>query len=159
MEKAFIKYILVISLSILVACGKEETSPEPIKTPEQQAVESLAGKSSTRYYIGNTGTVTKNGNAQTHFYKDFEIRFASSGETRTYTTANADFTFENSGTWSFVGDNFQKIILSGSKPASNREIFYTRTDKELHMQFTIDPPVAARVNAITGSYQIRMNVR
>jgi len=156
MEKSIIKFILLISISVMFACNKDESTPEPIKTPEQLAVESLAGKSSLQYFLGNTGTVTKDGQSQIHHYKDFEVKFASN---RTYTTINAGFTFENSGTWSFVGDNFQKIILSGTKPASNKEISFTRTEKELYMQFHIDPPVTAKINAVSGSYQIRMNVR
>jgi hypothetical protein len=64
--------------------------------------------------------------------------------------------FDTSGNWEFVGANFDKIRLTGSKPASQVDISYTKNGQELVLVFSVPTPPGGRVAALTGNYEIKL---
>ena len=91
---------------------------------------------------------------ETRFYPGFTFRI--DGTNKTYTTSGAADLFEASGNWEFVGTNFDKIRLTGSKPASQVDISFTKTGQDLVLVFSVPTPPGGRVAALTGSYEIKM---
>jgi len=74
----------------------------------------------------------------------------SAASNRTYSTTD-NLIFDRSGTWSFLGGNYDKIQLSGNQPAANKEISFSRNGDKLTLKFNIPLP-NVRVNALAGSY-------
>lgn len=144
---------IILIMAIIQGCGGEDT-PEPVaKTPEQLATESLAGTSAQTWVITGGGSVTKTAAVVTDQYANFELTL-NSGASKSYTTTNNKDLFDGAGTWSFTGTNFDKINLTGTKPASNREISFTVTGDNLRLEFVVPLP-GARIlasQAIAGNY-------
>lgn len=145
--------VLAWVMVIVQACGGDEPTPPPAKTAEQLATEALTGTGTQAWGIAGGGSVTKSGTTVTDLYSTFEV-VLTSGTAKTYTSKNHNDLFDNAGNWSFAGTNFDKFILTGTKPATGREISFTRTGDNLRMEFTIPAP-GARINgtfAVAGSY-------
>jgi hypothetical protein len=156
MKNRLLIYLLLIGMGI--SCSSEKEDPIPAKTAEELAIESLAGTSGTTYSIANGGSIRRNNLDESRFYVGLTLSFNVSG--KTYSSSNGDDLFERSGTWQFVGNSFDKIKLSGTKPASGVEIAFTRTSSQLILVFNIPQPAGGRidgVNALLGSYEIRLN--
>jgi hypothetical protein len=134
----------------LFACGGSDDEPD-FKTPEQIAVENLAGEGSITWTLAGDGSVTKDGDNHTDTFRDFTILFNAANQSRTYTTANHNGIFDLSGNWSVTGNNLDKVVLTGDQPAAGREIQYTRNGEQLTLVFTISPP-EARTTAVAGNY-------
>lgn len=156
---------LILSLSILLflgqlfySCGEKKGDPTPDKTPEELAIEDLAGQSSLTWTVANGGSVTRDGNSETNVYQNFEIQFSANASSKTYSTTSNNELFDNSGSWSFVGENLDKIQLAGSRPASNKEISFTRSGIDLTLNFSIIAPGARQsgIAAVAGSYIFRL---
>ena len=148
---SLLQFVLIFSL--LVACKeKGEETPVINKTPEQIATEALTGTGSEQWNAGG-GSITKDGQTVTSTYATFEL-ILNSGTSKTYTTKNGGELFDANGTWSFAGTNFDKVILSGTKPAATREISFTQTGTTLRLDFRVPLP-GARVegtSALAGNY-------
>lgn len=145
--------VLAWVMVIVQACGGDDPTPAPAKTAEQLATEALTGTATQAWGIAGGGSVTKSGTTVTDLYSTFELVLSSS-TAKTYTSKNNNDLFDNAGNWSFAGTNFDKFILTGTKPAAGREISFTRTGDNLRMEFTIPAP-GARINgtfAVAGSY-------
>ncbi|WP_297337178.1 hypothetical protein [Algoriphagus sp.] len=142
-------FILIGSFS----CGGDPTPPPPQQTEEEIAIEALTGSGSQTWEISNGGSVTRSGTDVTDLYEGFEI-ILNSGSSQTYTTRNNNDLFDNSGNWSFAGTNFDKITLTGTRPAAGREISFTVNGDDLRLEFNIPAP-EARVGenfAVSGNY-------
>jgi hypothetical protein len=145
--KKFLPFLL-LCLGLLASCAEDP------KTPEDQALEKLSGEAGITYTLGTTGYVKRNQVDESKFYTGFTFRI--DGANKTYTTAGAADLFEASGNWEFVGTNFDKIRLTGSKPASQVDISFTKTGQDLVLVFSVPTPPGGRVASLTGSYEIKM---
>jgi hypothetical protein len=154
MKSTLLKILIVALVSLIFqACGEDKPTPTPPKTAEQLATEALTGTGTQNWGIAGGGSVTKNGALVTDLYSTFELTLTA-GTTKTYSTKNNNDLFDNSGNWSFAGTNFDKFLLTGSKPVAGREISFTRTGDNLRLEFTIPLP-GARLNgtmAVAGTY-------
>jgi hypothetical protein len=148
--------LFAIFLGICLSCSSEKED-RPKKSPEQIAVETLAGASGISYSISNGGSLKRNNFDETSLYNNFSLAFNPSG--KTFNSSNGDDLFEKSGTWEFVGTNYDKIRLSGTKPSSGIEISYIKNNKELILRFNVPTPPSGRlagIQALTGSYEIKI---
>lgn len=145
--KKFLPFLL-FCLGILASCAEDP------KTPEEQALEKLSGEVGITYTLGTTGYVKRNQVDESNFYTGFTFRI--DGANKTYTTSGAADLFEASGNWEFIGTNFDKIRLTGSKPASQVDISFTKTGQDLVLVFSVPTPPGGRVASLTGSYEIKM---
>lgn len=151
--------LMVFAVVILAAqaCGGDSPTPAPPKTPEQLATEALTGTATLSWALAGANAVTRDGTNVTELYTNFEL-ILNSGSSKTYSSRNNNDLFDNSGNWSFAGANFDKFILAGSRPASEREVSFTRTGDNLRLTFTIPAP-GARINAVfavAGSYTFNL---
>ena len=145
--KKFLPFLL-LCLGLLASCAEDP------KTPEEQALEKLSGEVGITYTLGTTGYVKRNQVDESNFYTGFTFRI--DGANKTYTTSGAADLFEASGNWEFVGTNFDKIRLTGSKTASQVDISFTKTGQDLVLVFSVPTPPGGRVASLTGSYEIKM---
>ena len=145
--KKFLPFLL-LCLGLLASCAEDP------KTPEEQALEKLSGEVGITYTLSTTGYVKRNQVDESKFYTGFTFRI--DGANKTYTTSGAADLFEASGNWEFVGTNFDKIRLTGSKPASQVDISFTKTGQDLVLVFSVPTPPGGRVASLTGSYEIKM---
>lgn len=145
--KKFLPFLL-LCLGLLASCGEDP------KTPEEQALEKLSGDLGISYTLGTTGYVKRSQVDETRFYPGFTFRI--DGANKSYTTSGATDLFESSGNWEFVGTNFDKIRLTGSKPASQIDISFTKTGQDLILVFSVPTPPGGRVASLTGSYEIKL---
>uniref|UniRef100_UPI0040483586 hypothetical protein n=1 Tax=Algoriphagus sp. TaxID=1872435 RepID=UPI0040483586 len=146
MKKLF--HYLLLCLGILVSCGEDP------KTPEEIALEKLSGAQGFTYTLGTTGYVKRNQVDESSFYTGLSIQLQ--GTTKSYTTSGATDLFDASGNWDFVGTNFDKIRLTGSKPAAQVDISYTKNGQELVLVFSVPTPPGGRVASLTGNYEIKL---
>ncbi|MDO8968650.1 hypothetical protein [Algoriphagus sp.] len=145
--------VVALLLVGLQSCGGDGPTPTPPKTPEQIATEALTGTGTQTWGIAGGGRVTRGGNNVTDLYSTFEL-ILNSGSSKTYTTRNSNDLFDANGNWAFAGTNFDKITLTGTKPAAAREMSFTQTGTNLKLVFSIPAP-GARINgqfAIAGDY-------
>ncbi|WP_339866249.1 hypothetical protein [uncultured Algoriphagus sp.] len=150
-------FLLTFVMVAIQSCGGDDPDPDPIKTPEQIATEALTGTGTQTWGIDGGGSVQRDGAVVTDLYAGFEL-VMKSGSAKTYTSKNNNDIFDASGTWSFVGTNFDKFMLSGTKPVAGREISFTQNNDNLTLTFTIPAP-GARVNgvmAVAGNYTFRL---
>ena len=146
MKKLF--HYLLLCLGILVSCGEDP------KTTEEIALEKLSGAQGFTYTLGTTGYVKRNKVDESSFYTGLSIQLQ--GTTKSYTTSGATDLFDASGNWEFVGTNFDKIRLTGSKPAAQADISYTKNGQELVLVFSVPTPPGGRVASLTGNYEIKL---
>ena len=151
MQKLLLSLLLIALGIVTLSCEKSD-GPDPgnQKTDEELAVEKLTGGSNITWTVANGGSVTKDGQPVTGDYSGFELRLISSATSRTYSTT-ANSLFDQSGNWSFVGGNYDKIQLTGNQPAAGREISFSRNGDKLTLIFNIPLP-NARITALAGSY-------
>ena len=147
MKKLFPFLFLCLGL-LASACGEDP------KTPEEIALEKLSGVQGITYTLGTTGYVRRNQVDESKFYPGLSIQLQ--GTTKAYTTTGGTDLFEPSGNWEFVGTNFDKIRLTGTKPASQVDISYTKNGQELILVFSVPTPPGARVASLTGNYEIKL---
>ncbi|GGF17521.1 hypothetical protein GCM10011339_01790 [Echinicola rosea] len=133
------------------SCGGDD-EPTPSKSKEQIALEELTGEGVQAWVIGNEGFVTHKGQDETADFADFEIIFSSSGSNKAYTSSNSNLLFDESGSWSFEGTNFDKISLSGVQPAAGQEIAFSGQGNMLRLEFNVPTPSNGRVSALAGDY-------
>ena len=147
--------LLLLCLIFLASCGdKKEEPAAPQKTPEELAIEKLSGTLGITYSLGTAGYVKRNQIDESQFYPGLNFRLQ--GANKSYTSSGASDLFESSGTWEFVGPNFDKIRLNGSKSASQVDISYTKNGQDLILVFSVPTPPGGRVAALTGSYEIKL---
>jgi len=91
---------------------------------------------------------------ESQYYPDFNFRVQ--GSNKSYTTSGAPDLFESSGTWEFVVPNLDKIRLSGSKPASQIDISFTKNGQDLILVFSVPTPPGGKVASLTGNYEIKV---
>ena len=148
---------LILIFSLLFACKEKGETPDTKKTPEQIAIESLAGTGTAQWTVAGGGSVTRDGQNVTSTFATFEV-FLNAGASKPYSTRNSAELFDENGTWSFAGTNFDKFILTGIKPAATREISFTQTGTTLRLDFRIPVP-GARVDgtsALAGNYTFNL---
>ena len=146
MKKLF--SILFLCLGLLASCGDDP------KNPEEIALEKLSGAQGFTYTLGTSGFIKRNQQDESQFYPGFSFRLI--GTTKSYTTTGATDLFEASGNWEFVGTNFDKIRLTGNKPASQVDISYTKNGQDLILVFSVPTPIGGRVASLTGNYEIKL---
>ncbi|MEX2594463.1 MAG: hypothetical protein WD426_16960 [Anditalea sp.] len=153
MQKLLLYLLFLLSVGpLLVSCGGDDSpDPDKEKTDEQMAIEALTGSSNINWVVANGGSVTKDGQSAADTYSEFELRLATGETNKTYTTTSNPL-FDQNGNWSFAGNNFDKIQLTGTQPAAGKEISFTRTDDKLILMFTVPVPANGRINALAGSY-------
>ena len=140
--------LLLLYFCFLASCGEKE------KTPEELALEKLSGETGITYSLGTAGYVKRNQVDESKFYPNLNLKLQ--GTTKSYTASGADDLFDASGNWEFVGTNFDKIRLTGSKPAAQVDISYTKNGTDLILVFSVPTPSGGRVAALTGSYEIKL---
>ncbi len=106
--------------------------PRP-KTPMELSIEDLAGNSSITWIVSPGGSVVLDNRAITSSFSNFKINISA---TKTYTTTGGGDVFDSSGSWDFVGSDFSKIVLTGSKAAAGIPISFTRSGRDLILTFT-----------------------
>lgn len=148
MKKTLSLFLFCLGL-VISSCGEDP------KTPEEIAVEKLSGEVGITYTLGTTGYVKRNQVDESSFYPGFSIQLV--GTTKSYTSSGATDLFDASGNWEFVGTNFDKIRLTGSKPASQVDISYTKNEQELILVFSVPTPPGGRVASLTGNYEIKLS--
>src|SRR5690606_1113523 len=126
MKKQLLNIMMLVIGLLFFSCDESE-GPDPgdSKNAEDQALELLTGGSNIIWTVANGGSVTKDGQPVTGDYSGFELRLISTASSKTYSTTENPI-FDRSGTWSFLGGNYDKIQLSGNQPAANREISFSR---------------------------------
>lgn len=157
MKKLILTFIIAgLVPLIFLSCGEDEGDTEPQKTPEELAIEDLTGGSSLTWVIAGGGSVIRDGRSETNLYQDFELTLTASN--KPYSSINSNDLFDANGNWNFVGSNLDKITLSGSKPASEREISFTRTGNDLRLVFSITVPGAEAFpgGAVAGNYTFNL---
>lgn len=145
--------LLALIVMGLQACGGDDPNPTPPKTAEELAIEALTGSGTQAWGIAGGGKVMKGSTDVTDLYSSFELTLISAAS-KNYTSKNSNDLFDANGTWSFAGSNFDKIMLSGAKPAAGREISFTRNGDKLTLTFSIPAP-GARISgqlALAGDY-------
>jgi hypothetical protein len=140
--------ILFFCFGLFASCGEDQ------KTPEELALEKLSGDVGITYALGAAGYVKRNQMDESKFYPNLNLKLQ--GTTKSYTVSGADDLFDASGNWEFVGTNFDKIRLTGSKPAAQVDISYTKNGTDLILVFSVPTPPGGRVAALTGSYEIKI---
>jgi len=140
--------ILLLCFGFLASCGEEQ------KTPEELAIEKLTGEIGITYTVGTTGYVKRNQVDESTFYPNLNLKLQ--GTTKSYTSSRADDLFDASGNWEFVGTNFDKIRLTGSKPAAQVDISYTKNGQDIILVFSVPTPPGGRVASLTGNYEIKL---
>lgn len=151
MQKPFL-YLILLSMGMLIfSCGESEgPDSNGQKSAEELALEKLTGGSSITWAVANGGSVSKDGQPVTADYAEFELQLISSSANKTYrTTANS--IFDQSGTWTFLGGNYDKIQLTGNQPAAGKEISFSRQEDKLILRFNIPLP-NGRTTALAGAY-------
>lgn len=158
MQKIVLTLIIAGFLAVSIfSCKDKKDDPAPSKTPEELAIEDLTGGSSQAWVVAGGGSVIRDGRSETNIYQTFEITFSSTGSNKNYTTINSNDLFDANGNWSFVGTNLDKITLSGNRPASEREISFTRTGNDLRLIFSITVPGAELPSgAVAGNYTFNL---
>jgi hypothetical protein len=147
------KLVKIYFIFLALAACTDNGTDGPEKTAEEIATELLAGAEGSQIWsVSNGGSVSNDGTTVTGDFADFEIRFISNNTGKTYTTNSSNLLFDTNGGWAFSGENYDKIILSGIQPASNKEISFTRNQESLRLEFVVPPPQNARVNGLTGFY-------
>jgi len=141
--------ILFFCFGLFASCGEDQ------KTPEELALEKLSGETGITYTLGTAGYVKRNQMDESKFYPNLNLKMQ--GTTKSYTVSGADDLFDASGNWEFVGTNFDKIRLTGSKPAAQVDISYTKIGTDLILVFSVPTPPGGRVAALTGSYEIKLS--
>ena len=141
--------LLLLCFCFFASCGEKE------KTPEELALEKLSGETEITYSLGTAGYVKRNQVDESKFYPNLNLKLQ--GTTKSYTASGADDLFDASGNWEFVGTNFDKIRLTGSKPAAQVDISYTKNGTDLILVFSVPTPPGGRVAALTGSYEIKLS--
>ena len=151
MQKRLLNLMMLVIGMLFFSCEKSE-GPDPTdpKNAEDEALELLTGGSNITWTVADGGSVTKDGQSVTGDYSGFELRLISSASNRTYSATDNPI-FDRSGTWSFLGGNYDKIQLMGNQPAANKEISFSRNGDKLTLKFNIPLP-NVRVNALAGSY-------
>lgn len=137
----------------ITSCDPDKPTPAPQKTPEQIATEALASSGTQSWGVAGGGSVTRDGRTVTDTYSAFEL-VVNAGTAKTYSTKNNNDLFDANGNWSFAGTNFDKIQLTGAKPAAGREISFTQNGNTLRLDFSVPAP-GARINgiqAVAGTY-------
>ena len=148
---------VLLIFSLLFACEEKGETPDTKKTPEQIATEALTGTGTAQWTVAGGGSVTRDGQNVTSTYATFEV-ILNSGTSKAYSTKNGGGLFDDNGNWSFAGTNFDKIILTGNKPAATREISFTQTGTTLRLEFRVPAP-GARVDgntSLSGNYNINL---
>lgn len=146
--KKFVPFLLLCLGLLISSCGEEP------KTPEELALEKISGAQGFTYTLGTTGYVKRNQVDESKFYPGLSLRLV--GTTKSYTSSGASDLFDASGNWEFVGTNFDKIRLTGSKPAAQVDISYTKNGQELVLVFSVPTPPGGRVASLTGNYEIKL---
>lgn len=150
-----VKFLLVGLLSLsMLGCNKDKPTPIPEPTAEEKAIAELTGSGSLTWIVGDAGSVSKNGSNVSDLYTDFELLLKST-PAQTYTTKNNNQLFDDSGSWSFAGSNFDKIMLTGASLLAGREISYTQTGDNLKLSFSVPTPTSGRIDAtqaLVGDY-------
>ena len=140
--------LLLLCFCFFASCGEKE------KSPEELALEKLSGEVGITYTLGIAGYVKRNQVDESKFYPNLNLKLQ--GTTKSYTASGADDLFDASGNWEFVGTNFDKIRLTGSKPAAQVDISYTKNGTDLILVFSVPTPPGGRVASLTGSYEIKL---
>jgi hypothetical protein len=142
--------------SLVVSCEEKEKLVTQ-KTPEQIATEALTGTGTAQWTVAGGGSVTRDGQTVTSTYATYEL-FLNAGTAKTYSTKNAGELFDANGNWSFAGTNFDKFILTGTKPAATREISFTQTGTTLRLEFRIPAPGARMdgTSSLSGNYTFNL---
>jgi len=157
MNVRFLPFLLLLLFSFILLSCKEDAKPDAKKTPEQLATEALTGTGTQRWTIAEGGSVTRDGQNVTSTFATFEL-FLNAGASKTYSSRNSGELFDANGTWAFAGNNFDKITLSGTKPAATREISFSTSGTTVRFDFRIPAPGASMnertegMTSISGSY-------
>jgi len=144
-------WILSSGLFLLSCNGNGDDDPNGEQTKEQLAIEELTGGNHIVCTVANGGLVSKDDQVVTADYESFELGLIANQNNKTY-SSSPNLLFDQMGSWSFAGENFDKIQLTGEMPAAGKEISFTRTQDRLRLMFTVPAPSNARTNALAGTY-------
>lgn len=151
-----VRKFLLLGLAswIFFSCSNDDDDG-PRKTPEQIAIEALAGSSEQTWTVSGGGSVSRDGTSLTNNYANFEIKFRNRGSAGlNYETTGSGGLFDASGSWSLEGESYNRLRLTGIQPVANRDISYDKQGGDLRLEFTVPPPASAggRVEALVGFY-------
>lgn len=159
MNKLFLNLFLISALGLVLFGCKKKDDPTPSKTPEELAIQDLAGESSLTWTVAGGGSVTRDNRSETNIYQNLEITFSANANSKTYSTISGGEIFDSSGNWNFVTGDFSKFTLAGTRPAAGPEISYVRSTNDLVLTFSIVAPGADNNNpgaALAGNYRFSL---
>lgn len=117
-------------------------------TPEQQRLVDLAGSDGTTWVAT---AITFEGAPATGF-DNFSLTLRGTETSKTYTTADGDPVFSNSGTWDFNGDNINQVVIDGNTnnvfTISNLNTTATPNTVRITVNFTASGGAAAGTNGL-----------
>lgn len=142
--KQIISFAFVLCL-VMASC-KSDDDGTPSKTDKQIQTEKLT----KTWGLGN---VTLDGAPMEYTGFELTISANADGSNKTYSTSNGQAAWPASGTWDFVGENYNKILRSDGVEMTVSGL----TDSALTLSFTITEETSAgrfgqRVKGVTGDY-------
>ena len=108
--------------------------------------------------MAGEGSVIRDGQNLTSSFPAFKV-FLNSGTSKAYSIRNGGRLFDDNGTWSFAGTNFDKLVLTGVQPAVTRAISFTQIGTMLRFNFRIPVRGGARMDGATslaGNYTFNL---
>lgn len=151
MKRLLIASIFFVGSMLASSCGGDD-DPTPTKSPEEIAIEKLTGQGTQTWAVAGGGAVQHKGANATSDFAEFEITFSSAGSNQVYMSSNSQLLFDENGSWTFAGSNYDKIVLTGTQPAAGREISFSRLGDNLRLEFNVPTPMNGKVTALAGDY-------
>lgn len=133
----YLFFCLLLSVAFLASCGSDDGGGGP--TPEEAALAKLQG-------IWNLTAATKD-NSPIAGYESMKLTIANKTMTATG-TPGADSVFPT-GSFSFVGTNYNQILVDGI----NVTLAVTETTLVTSFELNEDGTDAGRVAVVQGAYQ------
>lgn len=113
MEKS-LKYLLIVAIAVLGACGGSDPEPEPEPTEQEKVTALLTGGTGKWNPAAVSNWVTVDGVNASELFENFTITFTATG----YTTTGTTPVWPRNGTWKFKDANATVLI----RESDNKEV-------------------------------------
>lgn len=137
--------LFVILAFTALSCGGKDDTP---LTPAEQRLVDLAGADGTTW---TATSITFEGAPATGF-DNFSLTLTGTSSSKTYTAANGDPVFGNSGTWDFNGTDITEVLIDSNSNntfrISNLNTTSTPNTLRITVNFTAGGGAAAGTNGL-----------